>query len=357
MVETVSLRPNHYELLGLTPAASSAEIAQAFAKELSLLPMRPFGSLAQVSLAYETLRDPIKRVAYDASLRPETKPQPSHPLIGRLESAPFLGGVPAKPVVRPAAVSSSPVTPRPEPLGESRTAPSASEVLRQPPKPAVREIEPTSGNDHTFHHDALDRFGQSEKASIDWRLPALAGGVLMLAVVLGAWTGWEAGNANEQLQPEAAAMLTTPPAKALPALDVSPEAPAPIVAEARPARRTRAPVAAARTVRARPPLQIDLPEAGPVEAVQADQAPPGEIATDQAVAEAPAVVPTAAKLPLPKAVIARTIGRIGYACGQVASATAVEGSAGVFMVTCTSGHSYRAAPVRGRYHFRRLGSR
>ena len=319
--------------------------------------MRPFGSLAQVSLAYETLRDPIKRVAYDASLRPETKPQPSHPLIGRLESAPFLGGVPAKPVVRPAAVSSSPVTPRREPLGESRTAPSASEVLRQPPKPAVREIEPTSGNDHTFHHDALDRFGQSEKASIDWRLPALAGGVLMLAVVLGAWTGWEAGNANEQLQPEAAAMLTTPPAKALPALDVSQEAPAPIVAEARPARRTRAPVAAARTVRARPPLQIDRPEAGPVEAVQADQAPPGEIATDQAVAEAPAVAPTAAKLPLPKAVIARTIGRIGYACGQVASATAVEGSAGVFTVTCTSGHSYRAAPVRGRYHFRRLGSR
>jgi len=63
MVETVSLRPNHYELLGITPAANSAEIAQAFAKELSLLPMRPFGSLAQVSLAYETLRDPIKRVA------------------------------------------------------------------------------------------------------------------------------------------------------------------------------------------------------------------------------------------------------------------------------------------------------
>src|SRR5512132_1503209 len=103
MVETVSLRPNHYELLGLTPAASSAEIAQAFAKELSLLPMRPFGSLAQVSLAYETLRDPIKRVAYDASLRP--KAEPSHPLIGRLESAPFLGGAPANPLVRPAAVS------------------------------------------------------------------------------------------------------------------------------------------------------------------------------------------------------------------------------------------------------------
>lgn len=356
MVETVSLRPNHYELLGLTPAASSAEIAQAFAKELSLLPMRPFGSLAQVSLAYETLRDPIKRVAYDASLRPKPKPEQSHPLIGRLEGAAFVGGALAKPVVR-SAVSSSPVTPLAKPLSEPRTAPSASELLRQPPKPTAPEIDPPRGSDHSLHHDALDRFDQGEKASIDWRLPALAGGALILAIVLGAWTGWEAGNDNEQVQPEAAAMLKTPPVRALPTLDVSPEARAPIVAEARPERRTRAPVAVARTARARPPLQIDLPEAGPVEAVQADQARSEAVAPEQTVAEAPAVAPTAAKLPLPKAVIARTIGRIGYACGQVASATAVEGSAGVFTVTCTSGHSYRAAPVRGRYHFRRMGNR
>jgi hypothetical protein len=60
-------------------------------------------------------------------------------------------------------------------------------------------------------------------------------------------------------------------------------------------------------------------------------------------------------MPLPKAVIARTIGRIGYPCGQVASTTAVDGASGAFKVTCTSGHSYRAAPVRGRYRFRRLG--
>jgi len=355
MVEMVSLRPNHYELLGLTPAASSAEIAQAFAKELSLLPMRPFGSLAQVSLAYETLRDPIKRVAYDASLRP--KPEPSHPLIGRLEGAPFVGGASPKPVVRPSSVSSPPVAPRPKPLGEPRTAPSASELLRQPPKPTAREIEPPPGKDRPVHPDALEHFDHREGASIDWRLPALGAGALILAVVLGAWTGWEAGNDNEQVQPEAAAMLKTRPARALPTLDVSPEAPAPIVTEARPERRTRAPVAAARTARARPPLQIDLREADSVEAAQGDQAQPEAIATEQAVAEVSAVAPNAAELPLPKAVIARTIGRIGYACGQVASATAVEGSAGVFTVTCTSGHSYRAAPVRGRYHFRRLGSR
>ena len=60
-------------------------------------------------------------------------------------------------------------------------------------------------------------------------------------------------------------------------------------------------------------------------------------------------------MPLPKATIARTIGRIGYACGQVASTSAIEGEGpGVFKVTCTSGHSYKAAPVRGRYHFSRM---
>ncbi len=62
-----------------------------------------------------------------------------------------------------------------------------------------------------------------------------------------------------------------------------------------------------------------------------------------------------AKLPLPNSVIARTIERIGYPCGAVASATALEGDGpGVYRVTCTSGQSYRAEPVHGRYHFRRL---
>lgn len=62
----------------------------------------------------------------------------------------------------------------------------------------------------------------------------------------------------------------------------------------------------------------------------------------------------AAKLPLPNTVIARTIERIGYACGAVASATALEGhEPGAYKVTCTSGQSYQARPLHGRYHFRR----
>ena len=63
-------------------------------------------------------------------------------------------------------------------------------------------------------------------------------------------------------------------------------------------------------------------------------------------------------MPLPNATIARTIEKIGYSCGTVASIAAVEGaSPGVFKVTCSSGQNYQATPVNGRYHFRKMGTR
>ena len=98
-------------------------------------------------------------------------------------------------------------------------------------------------------------------------------------------------------------------------------------------------------------MQIDLPEEQLAEASPPDQGP-DSVAINQGLAETPAVEPASAKMPLSNATIARTIGRIGYPCGRVASTTALE-TAGVFSVTCTSGHTYRAAPVRGRYHFRK----
>ena len=79
MGSTVKLRPNHYEVLGLTPGASGDEIAQAFAKALSDLRPRPFGSLAEVTVAYEILRDRSKREAYDISLGLKPKPKPPAP--------------------------------------------------------------------------------------------------------------------------------------------------------------------------------------------------------------------------------------------------------------------------------------
>jgi len=80
-----------------------------------------------------------------------------------------------------------------------------------------------------------------------------------------------------------------------------------------------------------------------------------ETASDTTADAAPAAT-TSAALPLPESTIARTIQRIGYGCGRVVSATAVDGSAGVFKISCSSGDTYRAAPVGGRYHFRRWGS-
>jgi hypothetical protein len=61
-------------------------------------------------------------------------------------------------------------------------------------------------------------------------------------------------------------------------------------------------------------------------------------------------------LPLSNAVIARTIDRIGYACGEVASAAPADGE-GVFKITCSSGQVFQAAPVSGRYRFRRWSKR
>jgi len=81
-----------------------------------------------------------------------------------------------------------------------------------------------------------------------------------------------------------------------------------------------------------------------------------EAADDSASDQSP-VTAAAARMPLPNATVARTIQRIGYACGRVVSTSGVDGAAdGVFKVTCSSGDTYQATPVRGRYHFRRWGS-
>ena len=111
MSSTVKSRPNHYELLGLSPTATLDELDRAFARELRL--PRAFGSLAEFTIAYETLRDPAKRKAYDASIfKPEPKPEPKPALslAGRLEGA-ALPAIPAKPVVQVKAPSPPSIAP------------------------------------------------------------------------------------------------------------------------------------------------------------------------------------------------------------------------------------------------------
>ena len=378
MSSTVKSRPNHYEVLGLTPGASSDEIAQAFARELSAIRLSPIGSLAAVTVAYETLRDRIRREAYDISLglRPKPKPPSPPPPVVPQEWTAFAMRASPRPAPRPAmdpAPRAAPKAEAPPPraveepkispfvAAASPTEPSNADFREAHPKPrtptehvrrpeakAKPSFELPAGNH--LHFDEAKRF-RFERADLSqWRIPVLAAGALILAVGVGAWTGLEAGNDDEQAQAENAVTLKVPAAKPIPELAGSPLTPPPSLTEdqAQPAR-----AAATRVERSRTPLQIDLPAERPSEAAQFVQNPADEIASEPVTIN-PSVEVTAAKLPLPNAVIARTIGRIGYPCGQVAGATAIEGAPGAFKVTCTSGHSYRAAPVRGRYRFRQL---
>ena len=381
MSRTVKSRPNHYEVLGLTPGASSDEIAQAFAKELSDRRPRAFGSLANVTVAYETLRDRIKREAYDISLGLKPKPKPPAPSPAApaewspLRASPRPAPQHAKDLLSRLTPKADAV-PQSEPASEPKLPPFAAPSRREPTNPKPQAVFPKTGTiqkepgqpesrarprvDLPSGEGRLDfaesgRFQTDGEAPFQWKIPALAAGFLTLAVCVGAWTGLETGNDNEQAQAENAATLKVPPAKPLPELAGSPLALGPSVEEARPQQPTRAIAAAARVERPRPPLQIDLPEAPSGEAARSIQNPPDEIATEQAAAESPPVDTTSARMPLPNAVIARTIGRIGYPCVQVATTTAMDGVPGAFKVTCKSRHSYRAAPVRGRYRFRRLG--
>jgi hypothetical protein len=103
-------------------------------------------------------------------------------------------------------------------------------------------------------------------------------------------------------------------------------------------------------------VTIELPElkAPPPETPVPEQ--PKE-ASERKPAEgkkAPTPPPESAPFPLPGAVVARTIERIGYPCGAVASSASVEAPAGerAYRITCTSGRSYRASDRSGRFRFR-----
>ena len=76
MVTTVRQRPSHYDALELTPAATPQEIDEAFARKMSPFRARPLADIAQVTVAYETLRSPAKRREYDRSIGVAAEPEP-----------------------------------------------------------------------------------------------------------------------------------------------------------------------------------------------------------------------------------------------------------------------------------------
>ena len=350
MDSTVKTRPNHYELLGLVPSASDAQIAGAFVRAMALFP--PMAACAQIGLAYEVLRDPARRRAYDDSLglRPEPKPIDAPRAVTFRGSAHFNGSA----VVDAQPTAGRPPAPEPrhppEDLREPRPEPEA--MLGPTPEPeAMLEPEPESFVAAPFAPDIAAPHatradpavnGESQAEGFDWRRPLLGiGGVVLAAAAIGAWAGMQAGS-DAEAQTRAQA-VTVPVPRAAPTVAIAPD---PMV-QAQPRRRVRAPALRRAVARAAPVAAEAEPPAA------ADPAPGEVSAADPLAPEASPVAAAAPALPLSHAAIAHTIGRIGYACGRVASTSAPEG-AGAFKVTCTSGDTYRASPVRGRYRFKRL---
>jgi hypothetical protein len=188
-----------------------------------------------------------------------------------------------------------------------------------------------------------------------------AGAVAVAACLVGTLVGWWSVNeVTEQPQPENSVSVPLPPvnrvANATPAQITPPDS----AIETRPLPPERAESPAARPERRPAVPQVAAMEepssASPPGESRLDQIEQGLDSGEQLVDPALPASTAAATMPLPRKVIARTIQRIGYSCGEVASTSAVEGEApGVYKVTCASGHSYQARPVNGRYHFRRWG--
>ena len=361
MDSSVKARPNHYETLGVAPTASPAEIAQAFSRKMSAFVARPLATVAQLSIAYETLRDPERRRAYDKTLHPPAPVVPSYTL--HWSPAPSFGAAlvapPARPMPRQAAADErkpGPFIAAPEPVPLDTPEPLPKAIQPAPEREREPRPEPTPEalvEQQRAIQRAIERgpASQADESPIGWNRTALAiGGVVLGVGVLGAVAGWSAGLVEQPQTAEARVTVALPRAKPLTAVAAAEPAPAWTVAQA--PLRSRQP-AAHRVARSAPEPQPIMAEDMQAET---DQSAPEQSASAAADAQPAAVIPASLSLPAP--VIARTIGRIGYPCGGVASTVPVDGArSGVFKVTCTSGHSYQATSVRGRYHFRRWSNR
>ena len=365
-------RPTHYDVLGLKPTATADDIDRAFAREI--VRPRPLGGLAQIGVAHATLRDPAKRRSYDQSIGLFSKPAPvmtmsysgwvtaAAPVV---RTPPVTAGVTRTPVA-PAAPSEPADAPARETFiaASLRALADPEPLVRSAPEAAVPARPPIAAREEIVLPDI-----EVQDSPIAWRRPAIIGGGLTLAAVLfGAWAGSTVGDPAAPVDEEAEVAVTT----AVPAARVrtGQAASSAISSTGQPSRSDpvetpkAARYASVRLAQAAPPTSPRPVALTPQEEQELAGGSFVESATGQAATVAEAIAPAAtaaeaaarpAKLPLSGRTIARTIGRIGYACGSVASITEVDGSAGMFKVTCASGDSYQARPVRGRYHFRRWG--
>jgi len=188
----------------------------------------------------------------------------------------------------------------------------------------------------------------------NWKRPGLAvGGFFLAAGLIGTLAGMSVRDDAGSAQADPAATIGRAPAKQQ--TDVAASSSTHFV----PAVET--PAGAGSHARTRHSASRHRPSAWAkqeIASVEAGGTPAGQgqatqLAGDQLAADPLAPEPAAAKMALPDKVVARTLDRVGYRCGEVASTAAVQGSSGAFKVTCTSGQSYQATKVHGRYRFSR----
>ena len=351
MVSIVKSRLNHYDMLALSPRATSAEITEAFAREIKTLRRQPFGATADVCVAYATLRDPVKRRAYDASIGLPADPEPPAPTLTSIQLAYRRNWKPA------AFMAAS--LPGTETAERHPSSPPPARPTARQARGAARGIDASpSIKEQVEQLLALRGSDADERCErVEWARPGLTIAALLLAAAaIGAFAGLESVESIDAEQPARAATVGGSPAKTQAAAVKEP----PRVETARSKIDPEPKASAARRSAAgQPEAKAELLEPTSVESIaETIQVVPS--ASDEAVAaDEPASEPIVmAALPLANRDIARTIERIGYACGTVESTAPAEGGgAGVFKVNCSSGDVYRAAPKRGRYHFRRWGRR
>lgn len=358
-------KATHYATLGVRPDASTEEIERAFKAQLSPFVARPMGSMSLASVAYMTLRDPAKRRAYDRSIGLGPPPVVRPPTVGysdgRIVLAPGRigprrdGGLKvqaqARDVPLPPVVEDAPF------MSAAAPATAAQEEVEQrlvEPAPSVAETSVAPERRVDLDRALRAAIVPTEEHALveptDWRRgAAILGGAALFVGAIGAWAGMQSIADGGAASAEARIELP-PPTTAVPKTVAKPEfyaAPAtPVSADSPPHAVKTLSRLAAKTVRVKPTPSAAAP----------DKTSVAELATNM-LADAPAdgvAAAAPAAMPLSDRLVASTIRKIGYPCGSVASKSA-DAEAGVFTVTCTSGHSYRATPVNGRYRFRKAG--
>ena len=336
MDSTLCMRRNHYETLGLEPTASDGEVRESFARAMRL-PHHP-AELSQLGIAFDTLANRTKRRAYDEALGliPEPKPRAAPSVISLRMTANF-GGMGAASLAPQKPPAASPVREQPiERISAPEDRPkelTSDDAAVQPEAPIPEFL--TAGS--TPKRNARVR----NQWVVNWKYPTFAFGTLILgAALVGAWAGAHAEDSGEKAAAPTM-VVALPPAKGIPATR---EVPATSNSSGEPEFVSPAVIERARQ-RIRTKVSVNRRAGAPA---------PETPAADVGEAAAPEPGAVAAKLPLPNALIVRTIERIGYACGGVAAVAPIDGDEpGTYKVTCTSGQSYQARPVHGRYHFKR----